>query len=441
MVRTLVLVRHGIAAGQGDLASDYERPLTRAGLRAVERAYPRVFSLMNPHEKPVVWTSPALRAMQTTNVVLQATGAAGAEVHEYLYDQDLGAFLEELARTEASCLVVVGHAPFMDQVASRLGVHVPVFTTGTVCALSLPEQEDRAADLLWFVAGPEPGPVEEQAVAVALTQVAEALREALEQFIANPEDADALRELRAHMHRLRALVGFLSPWLAGKVYRAAEKSLAGLEVATERLRGLDLLAGVTQELMSCGDLSEHSLLPTALAHERALELEGLLRRIRRSVKTSPTKPAALGSALDALCGSPWRRRVEREGLSDRDLAARFDLRMDEADAALFGVDLSRGTAVETARLAARELYHAANPLRELLGEERAESLACMADLHRELGSFCDARRNRQLAKECERDPRFKGVRADLGVVARDQGEVVSATVHGLQLRDSDKDGE
>ena len=59
------------------------------------------------------------------------------------------------------------------------------------------------------------------------------------------------------------------------------------------------------------------------------------------------------------------------------------------------------------------------------------------EIQRELGALSDARSNKQLAEECSKSPRFRGVRADLGIVARDQAEVVSAITSGMERREAD----
>ena len=60
----------------------------------------------------------------------------------------------------------------------------------------------------------------------------------------------------------------------------------------------------------------------------------------------------------------------------------------------------------------------------------------MDEIQNELGSLSIASDNQKLASEFSKSPRFRGVRADLGVVARDQAEVVSATLSGLRRREA-----
>ena len=85
MVKTLVLVRHGAPEVTSPSGQDIDRRLTTAGARALRTAYPRVFSLLGDDPKVQVWSSPAVRALETAEVVAAATGVEDIEVHQSLY--------------------------------------------------------------------------------------------------------------------------------------------------------------------------------------------------------------------------------------------------------------------------------------------------------------------------------------------------------------------
>ena len=89
-----------------------------------------------------------------------------------------------------------------------------------------------------------------------------------------------------------------------------------------------------------------------------------------------------------------------------------------------------------ARRDAKEVHYVASRLGVVLGPERAQMSAFMDEIQNELGSLSIASDNQKLANEFSKSPRFRGVRADLGVVARDQAEVVSATLSGLRRREA-----
>ena len=155
MTQKLVLVRHG-KAEKGFGKFDIDRELTDAGLAALEAAYPRTFSLL-AGETPVIWTSPAIRARQTAEVVADALDIAYDEMeeHDCIYSQNDAELLAELDVCDDECVVVVGHIPMMEDLVFDLAGLQLDFSTGAVAALELTGQVLRPAKLLWFVQGPK----------------------------------------------------------------------------------------------------------------------------------------------------------------------------------------------------------------------------------------------------------------------------------------------
>ncbi len=150
MPRTLVLVRHGIPENfnpEGDAA----RRLTPEGLRVLKRAYPEGLASLRQREGLRIWSSPAVRALQTAEAVADALGIDPGDVdlHQSLYEQDEEEFLLELGAEDPDCVVVVGHVPFMEHLAYRItGVDL-LFCKGLACAIEL--GEDNRGRVLWCV--------------------------------------------------------------------------------------------------------------------------------------------------------------------------------------------------------------------------------------------------------------------------------------------------
>ena len=126
MVRTLILVRHGKAEKAPDDSSDLYRELTPDGRHALEIAYPRTFSLLEDYDDVNVWSSPAIRAMQTAQVVANVLGVVlgdeRAQMSQYMDEiqRDLGALCN--ARTNATLADEFRHSPRFRGVRADLGV-------------------------------------------------------------------------------------------------------------------------------------------------------------------------------------------------------------------------------------------------------------------------------------------------------------------------------
>ena len=166
MVKTLVLVRHGKAQSAAPGQADIERTLTVEGRAALasSRGFSRTFSLLSDEEREnaVIWTSPAVRAQQTAQEVAEAVGLhtilgdRKVVTCESLLSQDGDAFLAELDRVNAGCLIAVGHIPFMETMTEFLTGAEISFKPGAAAAIKMGKTiKPGKARLAWFVQGPK----------------------------------------------------------------------------------------------------------------------------------------------------------------------------------------------------------------------------------------------------------------------------------------------
>ena len=432
MVKTLVLVRHGKTEDVSETGLDVDRKLTASGIRALEVSFPRTFALLGDEPEVAIWSSPAVRALQTAGVVAEAVDAGSIDVHQSLYDQDVDAVIAELTEQiptlDCGVLVLVGHVPFMNELSMRLTDVELRFSKGAAAAIALDEGKptEKGCTLRWFVAGP--AAFSWDAMAIVEDQVQElavCLSDALDDFLAEPDDPEALRDFRVNLRRLRSVLTFLTPWLAKKQVRRNTEDLRGLLDATTRLREIDILSATVDGLVEAGELGDNSLLPVACAKERQIELEGVLALMKkRHVKRD------LHSLADEVPTVRWKGRALDFGLGAENFQAHFDEELEGADGVLFGLDLHDPQSVHDARSNAKDLHFVASRLAAVLGDERSQASEYFDNIQGELGALCDAQRNERLANEYSTSPRFRGVRADLGVVARDQAEVASAILAG-----------
>ena len=161
MALTVVLVRHGEAKSKVLGQTDFERELTSWGMEALSEAYPRTMGLVDATAASELWMSPAVRARQTAQIANDTLHIETCRELRCLYDQDADAFLDELSQTNADTIVVVGHIPFMEDMAAFLCGQYLGFSTGAAAAISINDKQVRElatgrvrGRLLWFVQGP-----------------------------------------------------------------------------------------------------------------------------------------------------------------------------------------------------------------------------------------------------------------------------------------------
>ena len=154
----LYLVRHAIAEDRTRDVDDFERALTAAGRKKMERAVRGLAALGLEAER--VLTSPARRARETAEIVANGLGAVPIEeMPELAPAASAHAVIHALqARDRSEALVLVGHEPGIGRLASLLLVGSPTslalhFKKGGTLALEadLSRRSPRCV-LEWFLA-------------------------------------------------------------------------------------------------------------------------------------------------------------------------------------------------------------------------------------------------------------------------------------------------
>ena len=142
------LVRHGKAAREG-YATDEARPLTKRGRGDAERIAAQVARAQIEIQQ--IRHSGVLRAQQTADIFAQAIRPTGGVVRVpgLLWDDPVEAWVQALP-AESAPVMLVGHNPFMEELASLLltgspdGVPVHFTTSGTACLEYMGGQIGRA---------------------------------------------------------------------------------------------------------------------------------------------------------------------------------------------------------------------------------------------------------------------------------------------------------
>lgn len=411
MRKNLVLVRHGKALPLSDGQQDIERSLSEAGIRSLKASLPYQLSLLEKDIKSVeVWSSPALRALQTAELLVNALGKrkvridGGIQEHESLWTQDENAFFAELRACESDTIFVVGHNPFVEDVANGLAdAKIPCATGALVClSVALPDiAEDQPPSatgdvrLLWFAQGPISQRwktlVKLEEIIADAADTVESRREA---FFDNPEDIETLHKFRVSIRTLRSLIAFVKPWQNAQQNVATQTDLRDIVRYTSKLRELDVFAEQARESASSSEeLAEFCELEAARERERvisALKSKRLTRKLKRS--------------LSLARSITWKKCLDQSGLSERKIRARFDAMVTELEDEISDLKLSDVERTHDVRKRAKRVRYAAENFKEILGEDAPSVAKGMTSHQDNLGAVCDARVNIALINEfLERD--------------------------------------
>lgn len=157
----LILLRHGIA--EDFAASDAERALTPEGAEKIARVSLGIKSMLQKDAAISIWSSPLLRTMQTAKIASKTLRVKKIEkIGELAVGEDMFPLLSGWAAVKTSdVLILVGHQPYLTELAVRLaGVPLP-FKKGAAAGYGVRGEPPFQAALRWFVQpGAWPAPSE-----------------------------------------------------------------------------------------------------------------------------------------------------------------------------------------------------------------------------------------------------------------------------------------
>lgn len=391
MASILVLVRHGKAESREEGVDDFTRRLTPHGRRALRAGLAdELLPLASMPEflkgETEIWSSPALRALDTAEEVARVLDISEVCEYDSLYEQDKESFMDEFFDSEADVVIAVGHDPFVGDLSELLcGQRLP-FKTGAAAFFDLNGYTGEPSDtcLRAFSQGPRTARWKVLTEVESLVAVnAEQARANIAAFVQMPEDIEALHDFRVSVRSLRSQLAFLAPYLKKAQLRDLNARLKSLVGKTSHMRELDVFIDEFQA-SECANDEVLALLRARRAKE--------CRRLLNSLvgKKNSKEMANLFGAIHAL---RWKNHIEGMGLSKQDLEARFELICMRFDAAYLEADYFDVEATHSLRKQAKGVRYAAREFSSLLGPDAESVPAEMREIQDELGALCDARVN------------------------------------------------
>ncbi len=137
-MKTLLLLRHAKSSWKDDAVKDFDRPLNQRGLKAA----PSVGRLMRKRklQPDLVLSSPAERARQTTQLVLESAGLkTELRYDERIYEATGMRLFEIVAQIEddANIAMLVGHNPGLEELLATLTGEAGSLPTAALACIEL----------------------------------------------------------------------------------------------------------------------------------------------------------------------------------------------------------------------------------------------------------------------------------------------------------------
>jgi phosphohistidine phosphatase len=156
-MKTLLLLRHAKSSWGDASLRDFERPLAKRG----KRDAPRMGEELKMHAPvpDVIISSPATRARQTIEAVVQSSGITSRlEFNENIYGASSAELMSLVRRLpdSANCALMVGHNPGFEELVSRLTGTETVMPTAALASMEFQidhwnDLEDGAGKLNWLL--------------------------------------------------------------------------------------------------------------------------------------------------------------------------------------------------------------------------------------------------------------------------------------------------
>jgi len=409
MVQTLILMRHGKATQGAATGNDADRTLTRAGRRALKATLTQTVQLIDTSVPIHILTSPYARARQTASLLTPLLNTEEARVCPTLATGDIEGFLDEVVQYPDQIVIAVGHNPFIEQLAERLGTVFLPFKKGALASFRLMPPATRG-ELIWFVQGP---PAARWAILYQLEKIVKRsghkVWKARKEFLKNPDDDQALHKLRISIRTMRSLLSFAAPFLQKRWNTSLQHDLRSLVRQTSRLRDLDILCAQVrktppEEADVSSDAAEATISDAEIPATAAGPSLEVICLQMRTEERDRVVAALSGHRLhraaqrvrQPIKNVMWRKSVERKGLSEDELRTRLATRAVAFQSAQRILDVSDAAATHSLRKKAKCLRYVADKCGMFFEENAEEMIQQMTMIQDELGALCDARASQQI---------------------------------------------
>lgn len=318
MVDSLILIRHAKAEDADSALDDSSRELTSAGIRAARASLPRMMGLVEDPKSYRIWSSPATRAWQTAEIAADALGLKQIERRGDLYS-DEAALMRQKINEETGNLIVVGHNPFLEDLAADLTKHRLHFGKGAGACYSFPDGSITSAELDWFVQGADPSHWETVVeLEEGLYSAARSSSSATWQFLDSPDDPELLEQMRTALRRLLALLEFVQPYLNSKEHRKLERIIEGFYRDASELKKLALPTQTATQWSAIPFVTPEA----QRMYDRLRISQAERNRILAKLQT-PTRQHEMHKTNHALRDPRWKKQVEADGLDAAIVRKRF----------------------------------------------------------------------------------------------------------------------
>ncbi len=150
----IILVRHAKAEKRRMEIEDDRRYVTKKGEEKFQKLLPELREKLHlPSERKVIlWSSPALRALETAHILARNFQINISSVHDFIYEGDFEQLTQAIQTIdEETTLFIVGHQPYLNEWIYDLTGKEEKIKKGNIISLKITSRNPLEAKAQWMI--------------------------------------------------------------------------------------------------------------------------------------------------------------------------------------------------------------------------------------------------------------------------------------------------
>ncbi|SHJ45421.1 CHAD domain-containing protein [Parasporobacterium paucivorans] len=259
MYGKLILMRHGKAQGLEPDGNDAARELTRNGINELKAALPGLQEGIGQGMEIRILSSPLIRAVQTAQILARELGDLPVAECEWIKNGDFEALKSEIqTATSHTCLIIIGHEPFLSGWATQLyGLHIP-FRKGMAVSFAIESLNPIRLKPHWLI---QPDVLEAECVNVdkkgnAVKEFHKIFRAQFQEIFDmyreishRIDDPESVHQMRVKIRIFRSTLSFAKPLVEEDDYMQVKEILKNIMTELGHLREIDVMMMDWQNLI------------------------------------------------------------------------------------------------------------------------------------------------------------------------------------------------
>lgn len=151
MQSEIIFIRHGDANINENKINDTYSGLTEKGNDQINKIAQKIKDNLNINRDLTIFSSPALRSIQTAQIIAERLGESEIKKREWILNGDIESLIDEIKNAgDEFCIIIIGHEPYLNYWSRRMSGYSLPYDKGTVVCFEIISNEPMKAVPVWF---------------------------------------------------------------------------------------------------------------------------------------------------------------------------------------------------------------------------------------------------------------------------------------------------